>query len=221
MCGRYVSPTEAAIEIAWNAKPRDDSDQFQGRFNAAPTLQLPVIRGADREIAMMRWGLIPAWSKDGTLKTVLNNARAETIAEKPSYRSAFRRHRCIVPMLGFYEWQVTPSGKRPHYISDRNAEQLAVAGIWEHWAGNADKPGLDSFAVITIGPNSLMEKIHDRMPVILAPKEVDYWLNPENRNPEDLQEHLRPCPSDWLQVWQVSTRVNSTRNEGADLVEPS
>ncbi len=221
MCGRYVSPAEAEIEKAWKAKPRPDSEKFQGRFNAAPTSQLPVIRGADREIVLMRWGLIPAWSKDGAMKTVLNNARAETIAEKPSYRTPFKRRRCIVPMLGFYEWQQTPNGKAPYYISGQNGEQLAVAGIWEHWAGSAEKPGMDSFAVITTGSNTLMENIHDRMPVILDPAEVDNWLDQDNQDTNDLQELLRPCQPEILQAWRVSTRVNLTRNEGRELMKPS
>ncbi len=220
MCGRYASPSEADIEKVWDAKPRPSADKFTGRFNAAPTLMLPVIRGADREVALMRWGLIPAWSKDGTLKTVLNNARAETVAEKPSFRAPFKRRRCVVPMLGFYEWQQTPSGKLPYYISGRESEHIAVAGIWERWEGNAEKPGVGSFAVITTGPNALMESIHDRMPVILDPATIDYWLDPENQNADDLQELLRPCQSEWLQAWPVSPRVNSTRNESIELTEP-
>lgn len=136
MCGRYASPSEADIEKVWNAKPRSSAEKFTGRFNAAPTLMLPVVRGADREIALMRWGLIPAWSKDGTLKTMLNNARAETVAEKPSFRTPFMRRRCVVPMLGFYEWRQTPSGKVPYYISGRDSGQIAVAGIWERWEGD-------------------------------------------------------------------------------------
>lgn len=220
MCGRYVSPAEAEIEKAWKAKPRPDSEKFQGRFNAAPTLRLPVIRGSDREIALMRWGLIPAWSKDGTMKTVLNNARAETIIEKPAYRTPFKRRRCLVPMLGFYEWRQTPVGKLPYYISGRGSEQIGVAGIWEHWTGSAEKPAVDSFAIITSEPNALMERIHDRMPVILDPEETEYWLNPDNTDVNELQKLLRPCHPDRLQAWQVSPRVNSTRNECAELTEP-
>lgn len=217
MCGRYASPSEADIEKVWDAEPRPSADKFTGRFNAAPTLMLPVIRGDDREIALMRWGLIPAWSKDGTLKTVLNNARAETVAEKPSFRTPFKRRRCVVPMLGFYEWQQTPYGKVPYYISGRESRQIAVAGIWELWEGSADKPSVESFAVITTGPNALMENIHDRMPVILDPASIDYWLDPQNKNTEDLQELLQPCQPEWLQAWPVSTRVNSTRNESIEL----
>jgi len=220
MCGRYASPSEADIENVWNAKPRSNAEKFPGRFNAAPTSMLPVIRGTNREIALMRWGLIPAWSKDGTLKTVLNNARAETVSEKPSFRNPFKRRRCVVPMLGFYEWQQTSSGKAPYYISGRNYEQIAVAGIWERWEGNAERPGVESFAVITTGPNALMDNIHDRMPVILAPATIDYWLDPENQNTDDLQELLRPCQAEWLQAWPVSPKVNSTRNESIELTVP-
>ena len=219
MCGRYASPSEADIEKVWNAKPRSGTKKFPGRFNAAPTIMLPVIRGADREIALMRWGLIPAWSKDGALKSVLNNARAETIAEKPSFRTPFKQRRCVVPMLGFFEWQQTPNGKLPHYISGQNGKQLAVAGIWEHWGGNADKPEVDSFAVITTVPNALMENIHDRMPVILDPADVDFWLDPGNQGADELRELLQPCQSERLQAWRVSAKVNSTRNEGHNLIE--
>lgn len=219
MCGRYVTPEQAAIERYWSAKPKDLSNPFKQRFNAAPTLVLPVIRGADRELAALRWGLIPSWAKDPKIGTKMNNARGETVAEKPSFRAAFKRRRCIVPMLGFYEWKTTAAGKVPHYFSMLNAEQLAAAGLWEFWPGKDGAEPIESFTIITTSANDLMAPIHDRMPVILPEDAVDTWLDPDNTDTEGLQELLVPYPADEMQEREVSKRVNSSRNEGPELLE--
>lgn len=219
MCGRYVTPQEAEIERYWSAKPRKPGESFKQRFNAAPTLMLPIIRGPDRQVDLLRWGLIPSWAKDPSIGARMNNARAETVAEKPSFRTAFKRRRCIIPMLGFYEWKATPAGKIPHYISPKHAEQFAVAGVWEHWEGGGAGP-IESFAVITTVPNELMAYIHDRMPVILSPDDIDPWLEPDNQDNQGLQELLQPYPADQMQEWAVSTLVNSARHESPELIAP-
>lgn len=147
----------------------------------------------------------------------MNNARGETVAEKPSFRAAFKRRRCLVPMAGFYEWKTTPAGKIPHYFSMLNAEQFAVAGIWERWKGS-DSTEIDSFAIITTEANAIMAPVHDRMPAILLSEGIDAWLDPKNVDGADLQQLLVPYPADEMHERVVSTRVNSARNEGAELL---
>jgi len=221
MCGRYVTKKEADIERFWGAKPRDIGNPLGPRFNAAPTQLLPIIRGTpDRELAALRWGLIPSWAKDPSIGTKMINARGETVAEKPSFRSSFKRRRCLVPMAGFYEWKKTPAGKVPYYIHLLNADQFAVAGLWEHWAGGAGVEPIESYTVITTDANELVAGLHDRMPVILPSDCWDAWLDPEYNDVAALQAMLVPYPADEMCVYPVSTRVNSPRNEGEDLVKP-
>lgn len=218
MCGRYVTPDQAAIERYWKVKGRDIAEPLRARYNAAPTLMLPIIRGGeDRELVALKWGLIPPWAKDPKEGARMNNARGETVAEKPSFRAAFKRRRCLVPMSGFYEWKATPAGKIPHYFTMLNAEQFAAAGIWEHWKGS-DGQEIESYAIITTEANTIMAPVHDRMPVILPAEAIDAWLEPDNADIEGLRELLVPYPADEMQERAVSTRVNSSRNEGPELL---
>lgn len=218
MCGRYVTKDQAEIERYWKVKGRDIAEPFRARYNAAPTLVMPVIRGGGhRELVGMKWGLIPPWAKDPKEGARMNNARGETVAEKPSFRGAFKRKRCIIPMAGFYEWKATPEGKIPHYFSMLNAEQFAAAGIWEHWRGPDDKE-IESFAIITTEANAIMAPVHDRMPVILSADGIDTWLDPSNVDGNGLQRLLAPYPANEMQERAVSTRVNNSRNEGPELL---
>lgn len=218
MCGRYVTPEQAEIERYWKVKGRDISEPMKARYNAAPTLMMPIIRGAaERELVAMKWGLIPPWAKDPKEGARMNNARGETVAEKPSFRAAFKRRRCLVPMAGFYEWKTTPEGKIPHYFSMLNAEQFAAAGIWERWKG-PDGVEIDSFAIITTEANAIMAPVHDRMPVILLAESIDAWLDMGNLDTESLQKLLIPCPADKMQERAVSIKVNNARNEGRELL---
>lgn len=219
MCGRYVSPSGEEIGNYWKASNRIKVP-FLTRYNVAPTQSLPVIRGADRELVMMKWGLIPVWARDQKMGAKLNNARGETVASKPSFRSAFKRRRCLVPMAGFYEWKATPAGKVPHYFTLLNEPQLAAAGIWEHWKAPDDQV-IESFSIITTEANAIMAPVHDRMPVILPPDAIEGWLDPDNTDIEDLELLLVPYPAEEMQQWTVSTRVNNARNQGAELIEPS
>ena len=218
MCGRYVSPEQEAIERVWKVTPRDNGNPFKVRYNAAPTLMLPVIRGGNRELVAMKWGLIPSWSKDPKIGAKMNNARGETVAEKPSFKMSFRRRRCLVPMMGFYEWHTTPAEKIPHYFSMLNATVLAAAGIWDHWQG-ADGTEIESFAIITTEANAIMAPVHDRMPVILSPESMDAWLDPVNVDGAGLQQLLVPYPADEMAQRVISTRVNNSRNEGPELLD--
>lgn len=218
VCGRYVTPEQTEIERYWKVKGRNIAEPMRARYNAAPTQMMPIIRGGDsRELVAMKWGLIPPWAKDPKEGARMNNARGETVAEKPSFRAAFKRRRCLVPMAGFYEWKTTPAGKIPHYFSMLNAEQFAVAGIWERWKGS-DSTEIDSFAIITTEANAIMAPVHDRMPAILLSEGIDAWLDPKNVDGADLQQLLVPYPADEMHERVVSTRVNSARNEGAELL---
>jgi len=220
MCGRYVTPEQAAIEKHWKATPQGIAKPLSARYNAAPTQTMPVIRGADRDLVALRWGLIPSWAKDVKIGAKMNNARGETVSEKPSFRVAFKRRRCIVPMSGFYEWHTTPAGKVPHYFSLLNADQLAAAGLWECWPGKDGAEPVESFTIITTAANAIMAPVHDRMPVILPENAIDSWLDLDNQDTDGLQELLVPYPADEMQEWTVSTRVNNARNENEDLVVP-
>jgi putative SOS response-associated peptidase YedK len=220
MCGRFalIDPAE---QLAMQFDLPAIAD-LTPRYNIAPTQPVLAVRQAQgngaREWALLRWGLIPSWSKDIAIGNRLINARGETVAEKPSFRAAFKRRRCLIPASGFYEWQKQGKTKQPIYITPANGEMFALAGLWESWQGT-DGSELESCTIVTTTPNELMTPIHNRMPVIVAPEDYDTWLDSE---PEpSLGLHLiRPYPSDLMQVTAVSTYVNSPRNEGPQCVEP-
>jgi putative SOS response-associated peptidase YedK len=224
MCGRYVSPEQAAIERAWHigGRSRIERKIVARTFNAAPTQVLPVVRvhpGRGMTIEAYRWGLIPSWARDPGIGAKLINARAESVAEKPSFRSAFRRRRCLVPMAGFYEWKKTATGKVPHYIHLMNTDIFGVAGLHEYWPGTEGAGPIETFTVITTEANEMVRKVYDRMPVILAQKDHAAWLDPANENTVALQKLLNPYPSDEMAAYPVSTRVNSTKNDDAELID--
>jgi putative SOS response-associated peptidase YedK len=220
MCGRYVTKEQAAVERVWNLT-RGGGDIFGARYNAAPTDRLPVVRchpSRGRELTLLRWGLIPSWAKDASMGAKMINARGETLSEKPAFRSAFQRRRCLVPMAGFYEWQKTPAGKMPHFVHLLNAELFAVAGLHEWWPGNPDTPPIESYTIITTQANEAVGKLHDRMPVILHEHDYDAWLDPKNENTEALKALLAPYPAEEMCVYPVSTRVNNVRNDDDSLI---
>lgn len=221
MCGRYVTKAVAELERFWNTARGGIA--FGGAYNAAPTQRLPVIhfREGERVLALMRWGLIPSSVKDAKAGANLINARGETVAIRPAFRAAFMRRRCLVPMTGYYEWQQTPAGKVPHYIHLLNAEQFAVAGLYEFWPGRDGKEALESFTVITTTPNEMTGKIHDRMPVILPEDAHAQWLDPQNAETKLLQRLLQAYPAEEMRAYPVRTLVNSAKNEGPELIEPA
>lgn len=220
MCGRInllMSPGELAAIFELFREP-----EWAPRYNMGPlqpilaVRQTPAGRAADR----VQWGLVPSWATDPKVGSQMFNARAETVATKPAFRSSFRRRRCLVPASGFYEWQVLDRKTRqPWNIFRADGQPLALAGLWERWTA-PDGSVLESCTVITTTPNAFMAELHDRMPVILDPSVWDLWLTPDEIAPEALLELLVPCPDDWLQRFPVSTLVGNIRNESPECLKP-
>ena len=225
MCGRFTlhaSPEQIAEQFGVQ-----EPEVLADRYNIAPTQPVGIVRldrsARGREWALVHWGLIPSWAKDPGMGARMINARGETLAEKPSFRAALRRRRCLVPADGFYEWKRTGSGKQPFYIRLRSHEPFAFAGLWEIWTA-PDGSELESCTVITTGPNEMMADLHDRMPVILMPEDYEQWLgtgkDADAKEVEQLQHLIRPCEAELMEAYPVSTRVNSPANEGAALIAP-
>ena len=218
MCGRFtlrVSPAELAEAFELLRRP-----ELKSRYNIAPTQPVAVIRsaGSGRDLSLMHWGLIPSWSKDPSIGARMINARAETVATKPSFRSAFKQRRCLIPADGFYEWKKTGAKtKQPFLIGLRSGEPFAFAGLWEHWKGNDSE--IDSCTIITGEPNEVAAEVHDRMPVILTPEDYDRWLDPKNTATDELQSLLVSYPAEEMAARPVSTRVNNPRNDVPECVD--
>jgi putative SOS response-associated peptidase YedK len=220
VCGRYVSPGEAAIERFWHLG-HGGGKAFGPRYNAAPTQALPVVRaraGGGRELALLRWGLVPSWAKDPAIGARMINARAESLAERAAFRAAFRRRRCLVPMAGFYEWKKAGGRKLPYYVHPLNAELFAAAGLYEFWPGRDGAEPIESYAIITTNANEMMARIHNRMPAILHERDHDAWLDPENARADALARLLGPYPAEEMRAYPVSTRVNNVRNDDEGLI---
>jgi len=219
MCGRYslhTNPEVIALYFKLGLLP-----EIKPRYNITPSSSVLIVRhdeNTGRAADLYRWGLIPGWAKDPAIGNKLANARGETVAEKPSFRSAFKRWRCLIPASGFYEWKAVAGRKQPYYIHPAGAELFAFAGLTERWNG-PDGP-VHTCAIITTGANELMRGIHDRMPVILAPEDHAAWLDPGNQATDTLKALLKPCPAGMLAVHPVSLRVNTPKNDDAELLEP-
>jgi putative SOS response-associated peptidase YedK len=199
----------------------DDIPLFEPRYNVAPTQLVPAVRQEDgkRRLVTLRWGLIPSWAKDAKIGYRLINARADTVAAKPSFRSAFKRRRCLVPADGFYEWKRSGTLKQPFFIHRKDEEPFAFAGLWEGWENPEDDKEVQSCSLITTEANELMAPIHDRMPVILPVSAYDRWLDPDEPV-NDLQSPLKPYPADEMAAYPISTYVNSPKNQGPKCIEP-
>lgn len=228
MCGRaYQTYTEDELYARYiNERAKRNPLGLKPNYNLAPTQLSPVVlvKDGDRSISLFRWGLIPFWAKDlkSASKYSLINARGEEIAEKRSYKDAFQKRRCIVPLSGFFEWQrVSPKDKTPFAIHLKNAPIMSVAGVWEQWKSDTTGEIVDSFSIVTTDANSFMSRIHDRMPVILPPEKEAEWLDPENRDVPKLLELLRPSADDALDAYRISTAVNSPRNNAPAVLEPA
>ena len=193
------------------------------RYNIAPSQAVAVVRipaeGADRELALLRWGLVPSWAKDPSVGSRMINARAETAPEKPAFRAAIRRRRCLVPADGFYEWKHAGGRKQPYYVRMRDGGTFAFAGIWEIWKGEGGDP-IESCALLTTGPNELLEPIHDRMPVIIPPGGYDLWLSPMVHDPSALTPFFAPYPAGGMTAYPVRTLVNNPKMDEPVLIEP-
>lgn len=202
-------------------------DEHGGDYNVAPTRDVPVIRVRedDRHLDYLRWGLVPRWAKDLRIGSKMINARAETVATKNSFRSAFKRRRCIVVADGFYEWkrfEVEGSKKplkQPMFIQRDDGDPLAFAGLYERWTDAEDLREIHTCTIITTTPNDMMSEIHNRMPVLLAPTHWEEWLDPEHQEAEDLQRLLVPAPNALLAAYPVSDSVNSVKNNDPSLIE--
>jgi putative SOS response-associated peptidase YedK len=217
MCSRFTLRTSPqAVAKAFHL---DDIPDFSPRYNVAPTQQVLAIRLQDgkRQSSFLHWGLIPSWADDPSIGNRMINARAETVADKPSFRSAFKRGRCLVVADGFYEWQKAGKAKQPFHIRFKEDHPFAFAGLAEHW--HRGEQTIDSCTIITTDPNELMADIHDRMPVILSPNDYDLWLDPEFEGKEKLLSLLSPFPADEMTAYPVNTLVNSPRNENPACIE--
>lgn len=215
MCGRFAfySPGEATAALfgVSGALP------VEARYNIAPTQYIAAIRddGEDgRELTMLRWGLVPFWAKDPSIGSRMINARAETVAEKPSYRAAYRHRRCLVLADGFYEWHTDGGVKRPYYISAADGQPFAFAALWENWQSKVSDESIQSTTIITTEANEFMSTLHHRMPVVLRSETADSWLAGD----DDLIEFVASHGPE-LRAWPVDRRVNNARNEGEDLIE--
>jgi putative SOS response-associated peptidase YedK len=221
MCGRFTLAT-----------PADDLQQaFPGfafpdemplRYNIAPSLEVALVpNNGENRVQHFRWGLVPPWAKDPKIGNRMINARSETLAEKPSFRTAFRKRRCLILADGFYEWRKHPgvSAKTPVYIRLQSGKSFAFAGLWESWK-QPDDPPLLSCTIITTEPNALVEKIHSRMPVILPPGAYDQWLDPAEQQPDRLADLLKPYPDSEMTAYPVSTLVNNPRADTLACIKP-
>ena len=219
MCGRFViksTPDQLRRALGFVEQPN-----FPARYNIAPTQPIPLVRteGGARHFALARWGLIPAWVKEPQKFALLINARVEGIAEKPSFRAAVRRRRCLIPADGFYEWRREGKAKQPYFIRRRDGEAMAFAGIWETWAG-ADGSEIDTAAILTCAANMTLQPIHARMPAILPSDALETWLDPDERKFEAALARLKPAPEDLLEAYAVSPRVNKVANDDAENIGP-
>ncbi len=216
MCGRFALKAPPAKLAAYFGL--DEWVEFGPRYNIPPGTEIPVIRQSPedkRVLHMLRWGLVPHWAKDPSIGSKLNNARGESVAEKPSFRDAFKRRRCLIPADAFYEWKTEGKVKQPYYISLKSGDPFAMGGLWESWR-SPDGEVLRTCCIITTGPNTLMATIHDRMPVIIGPDDWHTWLTAPV---EAVGNMISPFTADAMQAWPVDRRVNKTADDDARLIE--
>ena len=224
MCGRFTLRASAGVvaqQFSLLLMPL-----LEARFNIAPSQPVPVVRltpgrePPERQLVLLHWGLIPSWADDPAIGNRLINARAETAAEKPSFRAALRRRRCLVVADGFYEWQRIDRRRQPYWFGLRDDRPFGLAGLWESWEG-ADHSAIESCTILTTEANELVRPIHDRMPVIVDAADYARWLDSAVDRPEPLRPLLRPYPSDRMKAHPVSTRVNHPGNEDPRCIEPA
>ncbi len=218
MCGRYtVTSAPEAIRALFGYS---EQPNFPPRYNVAPTQPIAIVRLIDgkRQFALVRWGLLPSWVKDPKNFTLLINARGESVTEKPAFRAAMKRRRCLIPADGFYEWKVTGARKQPHYVRAKSHGPIAFAGLWETWAGpNGEE--LETAAIVTTRANETLKSLHERMPVIVPPDAFALWLDCANVDAETAAALIAPAPEAQLEAYEVSTAVNRTANDNPTLVE--
>ena len=230
MCGRYTLSNPRGsfsetpdIDVRFLAE-FVETGWLKPRFNIAPTQDVPVITNeGSRRIEKMRWGLVPFWAKDVKIGSRMINARGETVAEKPAFRASFKTKRCLVPATGFFEWQREGKGKTqtktPMLIRLKGGGYFSMAGLYDRWK-DPDGNVISSCTIITTGPNELMSPIHDRMPVILPEEAESAWINLEVDQPDELKSFIRSFPAASMEAFEVSSAVNSVKNQGSELIEP-
>ena len=229
MCGRYGRREDKQYIAEWmqaHASNDLDASFFAPSWNVAPQSFQPVVRleseTGERELAVMRWGLVPFWSKDSKIAFSTINAKAETVTASPAFREAMKSRRCLVPASWFYEWKkLNAKIRQPYAFAMKDRGLFAFAGLWERWSDKADGKSLESYTILTTGPNELMGElaVHDRMPVILKPQDYSRWLDPGDpgRLPVDL---LRPFDGDSMMAWKVGVAVGNVHNNNPSLIEP-
>lgn len=225
MCGRYANfLTEQELIDAFEIAIVADDARLSPRYNIAPTQEAAIVvarREEGRSLELARWGLVPSWAKDPSVGSRMFNARSETVAEKPSFRAAFAKRRCLVPASGYYEWRTQAGVKTPFFIHSRDESPLAFAGLFEFWRDKAkgdDAPWLASFSIVTTAAREAMEEIHDRQPVMLTRGEADAWLDPAS-SPDDLMAAIA-APAPELAWHEVGREVGNVRHQGAELIAP-
>jgi putative SOS response-associated peptidase YedK len=221
MCGRFSLHTpESQIREAFHLENTEPLG-LEHRYNIAPSQQILVIRDTEtnREMVMALWGLIPSWSKESKSKYSTINARIESVAEKPTYRTPFKRRRCLILADGFYEWKVVNGHKIPHHIRMRDSSVFAFAGLWDRWESEDDS--IESCTIIVMPANEVMKSIHERMPAIIAPAHYDLWLDSRISDNQEIMQYLTSAPSSQLTAYPVSTRVNSPRNNDERCIRPA
>jgi putative SOS response-associated peptidase YedK len=229
MCGRFVSASPPDELARYFGAELDDD--LEPNFNVAPTNEVYAVRARDdhRHLTALRWGLVPFWAKDLKIGSRMINARAETVAEKPAFRKAYQRHRCLIPADGFYEWAKLEGrkNKQPYFIHRTDGEPVVFAGLWERWRPRLEDgktidesaEPIETCTILTTTPNAEMSAIHDRMPVLLPPSVWDDWLS-EDAELDHVGSLLRPAPDGLLTLVPVSTAVNNVRNKGEELIRP-
>jgi len=221
MCGRFALFAMGESLARQFGVPGTPS--LAPRYNIAPSQAVPTVRvqasGGGREVASLRWGLIPSWAKDPDIGNRMINARSETAREKPAFRGAFRRRRCLIPASGFYEWQRRERRKQPYFVKMRDDRPFAFAGLWERWQG-PDEAVVESCTILTTAANAVVAPIHDRMPVIVPPSEYGRWLDPALQDTEPLESLLAPFPPEEMAAYPVGFKVNAPSNDDAECVAP-
>ncbi len=220
MCGRFaltIPPEAVRSYFAFEERPN-----FPPRYNIAPTQPIGVVRVRDgaRHFDLLRWGFIPGWVKDLKKLLLMINARSETVLEKPAFRNAFRRRRCLIPVDAFYEWQaIAGDNKRPFLIRRPDKNVFAFAGIWEHWM-DAEGSEMESAAILTIGANDTLKPIHHRMPVVVAHEDFDTWLENDETNLGQAVDLLHPAPDNFFEAFEISDHLNKVKNDDASIQRP-
>ncbi len=220
MCGRFILSKPKKIKAKDLRIKQEEVDLLKPRYNVAPSQKVAALLNEDpRHVEAIKWGLIPSWSKDEAIGQRMINARAETLAEKPSFKGLLHKHRCLILADGFYEWAESARGKQPYLIRLKSTEPFTFAGLWSHWT-NPKGEEIKTCTIITCAPNALMEKIHNRMPVILDGEARDVWLDPENKEGTALTSLLKPYPDNEMEAYPVSKIVNSPQNDDEACLKP-